>query len=555
MTMGSAHAIQAFGPRHGWRAGRIAAASVAALAMLASFGGGGAHASSLPALHAARDREIRDTHGREVLLRGVNVTALMDAYQGNPRMPPVVPLRPRDYLQMEAFGFNVIRLAVNWSKLEPERGHINSTFIDRIAEVVRSAAHHGMYTVIDMHQRAWGKYLATPRGKKCHHGLHRSHGWYGAPRWATFTDGHTTCHEGTKKRTPAVNAAWFNFWTNHKRASWTDGRGIQDHLVAVWGALGRAFAGDPAVAGYDLINEPEPGGIGHRRLSRYNTRFYSNSIASIRQGEADARGFSHMVFFEPDLTWSGRGLRNRSPDPGFSNDPNLVFSPHMYGRDAHTTTRPISKVKSDLKRQARRARRRARAYGTPLWIGEWSYSPFDMDAFKKLRAHVKIQDSRQWGTAWWQWKVACGSPHAFDGLNSTPSHHQVGNLNPVKCPSGKPIRRPSGLRAIVARAYPRFAPGTVTGLHARGARMSMRGNSHCSAALRRSDPQACELVVWIPKANRKHKRKPPAINGRHLSQVRLRKVPGGWIATASVEDGSYSLRTAPRHSRRSMPHE
>jgi endoglycosylceramidase len=525
---------------------RVVGAFVAALAMLAIFGGARAGAASLPGLHAAPDREIRDAHAREVLLRGVNVTALMDAYQGNPRMPPVVPLRPRDYRKMETYGFNVIRLAVNWSKLEPERGQISSSYVDRIAKVVRTAARHGMYTVIDMHQSGWGKTLATRPGEKCPHGLHRAHGWFGAPGWATFTDGQTTCHEKpTKKRTPALKAAWFNFWTNHKEPSWADGRGIQDHLVAVWGALGREFAGDPAVAGYDLINEPDPGWVGHSQLSLYDAWFYSSSIAAIRQGEADAGGFSHMVFFEPNITWSTRGLKSHSPPPGFSNDPNLVYAPHIYGRDAHATVRPISEVRRDLRKQARRSRRRARAYGTPVWLGEWSYSISDKDSFKKLRAHIKIQDSQQWGSAWWQWKVACGSPHAFAGLGSKPGHEPVGNLNPVKCPSGKPIKRPSGFRAIVARAYPRFSPGTLTDLHSRGARISLVGKSRCNAALRRSDPQACKLVVWIPKTEKhaRHRGKRPRIEGHHMSKVHVRRLPGGWLATATVKGGRYSLST------------
>jgi endoglycosylceramidase len=529
-------------PRDGRRPGRGASGLVAALAALAALGGAPPATASLPALHAAPDREIRDMHGREVLLRGVNVTALMDAYQGNPRMPPVVPLRRHDYRQMEAFGFNVIRLAVNWSKLEPERGRINSAYIDRIAEVVRSAADHGMYTVIDMHNGGWSKYLATSPGERFPRGLHPSHGWFGAPAWATFTDGRTTCHrDRTNKRTPAVKAAWSSFWTNHVEPSWADGRGIQDHLIAVWGALGREFAGDPAVAGYDLINEPDPGNIADRQLSRYDARFYSGSIAAIRHGEAAARGFSHMVFFEPNITWPNHGLKTRSPEPGFSSDPNLVFAPHIYGRDTHTTERPVSEVRRYLKNQFRRTSRRARAYGTPLWIGEWGFSILDQDPVKRLRAHMKMQDSRRWGSAWWQWKVACGSPVEFRGLGPKPRHQPAGNINSVRCPSGKPIKPPSGFRAIVSRPYPRFSPGTLTDLHARGARLSMKGNSQCNAALRRSDPQACGLVVWIPKLGREHKR--PAIAGRHLSGVRVHEVPGGWVATANVRGGSYSLST------------
>src|SRR3954451_112316 len=239
-------------PDHGWSAGRAAAMLVAALTTIAVFVGLPAGASALPALHASEDREIRDTHDRQVLLRGINVTSLTDQYQVNPRVPTVVPLRPRDYRKMETFGFNVIRLAINWSKLEPERRQINDAYIGRIAKVVHTAAEHGMYTVIDMHFSGWGKYVATPPGEVCPAGLEPAHGWYGAPEWATFTDGRTTCqNEKITKRTEAVKRAWFNFWTNRKEPQWSDGLGIQDHLVDVSRELARRFANDPTVAGYD----------------------------------------------------------------------------------------------------------------------------------------------------------------------------------------------------------------------------------------------------------------------------------------------------------------
>jgi endoglycosylceramidase len=533
-------------PGCGRRAGRAAAALAAGLAALLAFGGARAAAASLPAVHADPDRVIRDSHGRQVLLRGINVTALNDEFRVNARIRPVVPLRSRDYREMEAYGFNVIRLTVSWSKLEPRRGKIGHSYIDRIEDVVDEAADHGMYTVIDMHDGGWSKYVSTPPDEKCPRHFDPAHGYWGAPEWATFTDGQSTCtNDRVNKRTDAVEAAWFNFWTNHKEPTWSDGRGIQDHLVDVWGELGRRFANDSAVAGYDLLNEPDTGRVGPELdLSSLDGQFYAASVNAIRQGESAAGGYSHMVLFEPNLTWTKGKLSNHTPPPGFSSDPNLVFSPHLYGRDAHTTQRHYKSVVRDLKRQARRANRRASAYGTPIWIGEWAFSIFDTNAFKKLRAHVRIQDSRQLGSAWWQWKVACGSPGSFDGLDPKPNNEAVGNINAHKCPSGKPFPLPGGWKSLIARAYPRYAPGTLTELQARGARMSLRGRSDCNANLRSTDPQACRLVVWIPETRKyTHGGKHPTIDGRHVSGIHMQKLPGGWLLTGTVGGGAYGLHT------------
>lgn len=519
------------------RRGAILLASL--LGVLLGFTGAQA-AASLPELHVG-DRQMRDSHGRQVLLRGVNVTALTDQYQVSPDLPTVVPLHGRDYRKMEALGFDVIRLAVNWSKLEPQRGQISTHYIDKIRKVADKAADHGIYTIIDMHDGGWGKYVATPKGEKCPEGLKKSHGWLGAPEWATFLDGKTTCHDKKiNKRTEAVKAAWDNFWHNKTQPLWTDGRGIQDHLVSVWGALGRAFANDPAIAGYDLLNEADPGNT-EQDQQAFTTRFTADAIAAIRSGEAQAGGFSHMILFEPNLTWSQNGLASHSPAPGFSDDPNLVFAPHLYGRDVHTTTRAFKLVKKDLKKQERRVAHRAASYGAALWIGEWSFSIFDEDALKKLRAHIEIQDSHELGSAWWQWKVACGAPQTFEGLKPKPIFREVGNLNPTKCPSGKAVHRPKGWKAIISRAYPQAAPGDITRLKAHGTRLKLKGESPCNNRLRQADSKACRLVVWIPK-HKHHAHRRPKLDDHHLRHVHVRKVSGGWLATADVQ-GDYSLTT------------
>ena len=44
-----------------------------------------------------------------------------------------------------------------------------------------AAARHGIYSVIDMHQDAWGKYVASPPGTVCPNGTKPDIGWDGAP--------------------------------------------------------------------------------------------------------------------------------------------------------------------------------------------------------------------------------------------------------------------------------------------------------------------------------------------------------------------------------------
>src|SRR4051812_32468669 len=67
---------------------------------------------ALPALHATRGAAaaLVDARGRRVLLRGVNLNSLGDYYQDDPALPPVVAVTEKDWADMEAHGFDVVRL-------------------------------------------------------------------------------------------------------------------------------------------------------------------------------------------------------------------------------------------------------------------------------------------------------------------------------------------------------------------------------------------------------------------------------------------------------------
>ena len=141
----------------------------------------------LPRLHAVRGDHpaIVDEEGRQVILRGINLNSLAEYARANPDFDPVRPLTDDEWDAMAAEGFDAVRLLVSWSRLEPERGRIDESYVDEIRRAVRDAAARDMYTVVDMHQDAWGLDVATPPGVDCASGTEPSTGWDGAPAWAT----------------------------------------------------------------------------------------------------------------------------------------------------------------------------------------------------------------------------------------------------------------------------------------------------------------------------------------------------------------------------------
>ena len=127
-------------------------------------------ALALLPLHAEPDSRaggrVVDSAGREVVLRGVNVNALAEYWKGT-RFPTVFPLAADDPRRMRAIGWNAVRLLVTWSRVEPRPGRYDETYIRRVRSTVRRLQRQGIYTIVDMHQDAWGPSLAARPGEAC----------------------------------------------------------------------------------------------------------------------------------------------------------------------------------------------------------------------------------------------------------------------------------------------------------------------------------------------------------------------------------------------------
>ncbi len=147
------------------------------------------------------DQRIVDDRGRQVLLRGANVNALGEYAQADPAAEPTAPVTDEDWDAMAAHGFSVVRLIMSWSRLEPERGEIDRSYIRNVARPVQAANDRGIYVVLDVHQDAWSMYSATPEGTACPPGTEAAIGWDGAPEWATIADGRRA--EGRNRRPQA----------------------------------------------------------------------------------------------------------------------------------------------------------------------------------------------------------------------------------------------------------------------------------------------------------------------------------------------------------------
>ncbi|GAA2363378.1 cellulase family glycosylhydrolase [Dactylosporangium salmoneum] len=477
--------------------------------------GGMEYLRVLPARAKDELATIGDVTGRQVILRGVNVNQLIDYYLRDPAVPATQPLTDGDFEQMAAMGFNVIRLGLSWSRLEPQRGTFDESYLRQIRAAVAGAKAHGIYTVLDMHEDAWGNAIARP-SERCGGGTTPTTGWDGAPAWATITDGTAHCQFLARDLAPAVATAFGNFYT--------DRDGIQSELVRTWAFVAQAFADEPAVAGYDLLNEPGIGAGPPISSGLLLGRYYDAAITAIRQAERAAGGHTHLVFFEPSVLWSGLGF-DVAPAPGFTGDRQLVFAPHPYS-ESISMDQGLGLTIASIERNLATSARAARAYRAALWFGEWGWfgDPGVDDA--KVRRFVAAQDRLGAGGAFWVWRQGCGSPEtAADATTS-------GNLVSVDCRTGESAPPPSAFAQPLSRAFPRALPGRLDSLTS-GPDGELR-----IAATAADDPVNCLVDIWVPGNAMPH------LTTTGVANPSSEQVTGGWRITGCAR-GAYTVTATP----------
>ena len=462
----------------------------------------GAAATLLP-LTATRgtDAALYDSAGRQVTLRGANFNQLGDYFQTDPRLPTVATLDDADWDDAQAYGFSVVRLVTTWSAWEPQRDQYDEAYAQRVEDAVAQANAHGMYVLVDLHQDAWSKFVYSPADHICPTGWSRTRGWDGAPEWATFTDGAETCSpDGTRESTPAVKRAWDNFYANRD--------GIRDEFAELWGFIAGRFAGNPGVAGFDLLNEPGAGSSWSDSALRLGGA-YSLAIDAIREAEATAApgAPTHPVFFEP--VFGGFPLIPFD----FSDDPNLVFAPHTYAEsfDDRAGFLDFSLNGYDTA---------AKGYRTPVFLGEYgAYRGGEFNTAWASRVHRLVDSLRYAGDTWWQWEQRCGDPH--NTYYPMPEDEVLRRI--PSCDDSRSIQ------ACPTRPSPRAVPGRLTSLDAHpcgSGPMTLTG----------STPRSSTADLWFPSTSDT----PPNVSGSGIESSVTERVPGGWRAYVRV-NGDYRI--------------
>lgn len=325
---------------------------------------------------------LRDADGRTALLHGINarVAGVFDVTfsDGRTALEPIPTLDATDCTRMRQLGFDLLRLPIDWSGLEPTQGAYDDAYLDRVTAAVRCAGDAGMSVLVDLHQDAYSKEIGED----------------GAPLWAIqpppqmLLEGPLT-DLGSRRTSSQVTAAFATFFDR------SDAAGLQAACAAALVHVATRFANDPAVIGFELFNEPP---VGEADVDA----FHFTAAAKVRAAAPDK-----LVMFEPSAV---RNLFDFVPKAtaAFPVD-GAVYAPHIYTYVfISDPTRLANLTPGDLEPSVQAARAEAAAWHTPMMITEYGLGPGSPNADLWMGVESQLHDRYLASDAFWDWKEVGG---------------------------------------------------------------------------------------------------------------------------------------------------
>ena len=239
----------------------------------------------------------------------------------------------QDFVNCANMGMTVIRLPFSYMNVD-----FNGQYdFGQLDEFIEGAAKYGIYTILDLH------------------------GAYGSQNGRD--------HSG--EVVSSVNDR--DFYRNEIKKSKT---------VALWRALAEHYLDNPAVAAFDLLNEPaEDEGPGNVTSERH-WEFYDRLYDAVREVDED-----RIIIFES--CWSATNL----PSPDVYGWENCIYSYHLYAdNDGVAAQGPAyEKLINDVK---------AADYGVPNYMGEFCCYKYE-DAWEYV---LKLMNDNGWHWTNWGYK-------------------------------------------------------------------------------------------------------------------------------------------------------
>ncbi|WP_037837408.1 cellulase family glycosylhydrolase, partial [Streptomyces sp. NRRL S-481] len=434
-----------------------------------------------------RNGRFTDAHGREIVLRGYNVSGETKlAENGGLPFASVADARTSATALRALGGGNTIRFLLSWAYAEPERGRTDTAYLAAATDQMKAFLDAGIRVYPDFHQDLYSRHLFD------------ADSWYtgdGAPKWAVEAGDYPDESCGiclfwgqNITQNEAVKRASYDFWHN--------AHGVQDAFLATaektMAYVRQHLSADQfkGVVGFDPYNEPHAGVHDSGQTSRAWEKDVLWPFYEKFRARMDAAGWrDRPAFVEPNLFWNAN-LDFQRQEGGLLDagelGPRYVFNTHFYDQKAISGVFMWGKAADgQYTGDFRTVRDRAAAARTAAVVSEFGHPLAGTVSDKAptvLKAMYQALDSRLKGADWWSdpaasGPVLSGSQWQWDIYNGR--HRELMNGNPGKVrtegdawndedlsavrldDSGKPVLRQDA--RLLDRLYPSATAGTTVG--------------------------------------------------------------------------------------------
>ena len=317
---------------------------------------------------------LRDPSGRAAILRGVNLSGAQK------NAPYLDDKQPADYARVhDEWGMNAARFIMTWSAIEPNEGQYDDSYIDAVAERMGWAHDAGLAIVLDMHEDVYGE----------------GFGFDGAPEWtcdasyyAAFVPQQPWYLDSLD---PNVEACVDHFYTD---------RTIHQHFVEAWRYVAARLAKQPAIVGFDVLNEPNWGSYPIFQFERDRLEpLYGDVVAAVRAEAPD-----WVAFLEPSAS-RNTGLATQLTKFPFDN---VMYAPHSYDAGAESGAGFDPAHRQAVLDNATELVAEASALHAGLWIGEYGGNATAPGIADYMTAEYDAAGTVAAGTMYWSYDKSGG---------------------------------------------------------------------------------------------------------------------------------------------------
>ncbi|MEV0634949.1 cellulase family glycosylhydrolase [Streptomyces sp. NPDC050619] len=434
-----------------------------------------------------QDGRFTDRHGREIVLRGYNVSGETKLAENKGLPFASVADAKKSATALRALGGgNSVRFLLSWAYAEPVRGQVDTAYLAAATDQMRAFLDAGIRVYPDFHQDLYSRYLFDPDS------------WYtgdGAPKWAVDAGNYPDESCGiclfwgqNITQNEAVKRATYDFWHN--------AYGLQDAFLTTaqktmayvkQHVSAAEFAG---VVGFDPYNEPHAGVYDSGQTSRAWERDVLWPFYEKFRARMDTAGWQDKpAFVEPNLFWNAN-ISFQKQEGGLLDagtlGPDYVFNTHFYDQKAISGIfMPGKAADGQYSADFGTVRDRAAATNTAGIISEFGH-PLAGNVSDKaptvLKGMYQALDSRLPGASWWSDPTASGSVLSgtqwqWDIYNGR--HRELMNGNPDKVLTSGDAWNDEDLSAVrlddtgkaalrqdarlLDRVYPSATAGTTVG--------------------------------------------------------------------------------------------